>query len=450
MADTGDVRDEGSWRAPTALVLGVLAGVLAALTVLPTVVPLTQRVAAAEHEALLAQTIAAGRAVAVLEERQPVLQAGLARRLGVDGLKVIDVTGNTVYTDGTSPTASIAAVCPPGEQAGRLVTLAEERWAVACEHVGTSLVISSRRPGEDPTKRLGTLVAALACMAGMSTAFGVLQVLSPLSGIKAWLEKVVSGERGVQVPSTGLAELDELVDRVNSAARAIEDREDAIQGRLQVVQEMARVVAHEIRNPLQAMEVQVSLIADEADPEERKYYAKAIREEVRSLEGVVSRMMRGGAHSPVKVTGSIGAMLHNLVSFHRPNAKTRGVRLEEGAMSSVELPFDKTLMTRAVENLIVNALAFVPQGHGRIVVSCFDTPDEVVVSVDDNGPGVSPTIEHELGISPVTLRPGGQGLGLIMVKGVIAAHEGSFEYARSELGGARFRIRLPRHTPPLG
>ncbi len=450
MSDARDARRDGGWRAPTALVLGVLAGVLAALTILPTVVPLTQRVAGAEHEALLAQTIAASRAVAVLQERQPNLQAGLARRLGVDGLTVIDVKGNTVYTDGAPPTAAIAVLCPPGEQPGRLMTLQDERWAVACEHVGTSLVISSRKPGEDPTKRLGSLVAALACMAGMSTAFGVLQVLSPLSGIKAGLEQVVSGERGVQVPSTGLAELDELVDRVNSAARAIEDREDAIQGRLQVVQEMARVVAHEIRNPLQAMEVQISLIADEADPEERKFYAKAIREEVRSLESVVSRMMRGGAHSPVKATAPISAMLHNLISFHRPNAKTRGVRLEEGTMSHVELEFDKTLMARAIENLLVNALAFVPQGHGRIVVSSFDTPTEVVISVDDNGPGVSPTIQGELGISPVTLRPGGQGLGLIMVKGVVAAHDGSFEYARSELGGARFRIHLPRPTSQKG
>ena len=182
MSDARDARRDGGWRAPTALVLGVLAGVLAALTILPTVVPLTQRVAGAEHEALLAQTIAASRAVAVLQERQPNLQAGLARRLGVDGLTVIDVKGNTVYTDGAPPTAAIAVLCPPGEQPGRLMTLQDERWAVACEHVGTSLVISSRKPGEDPTKRLGSLVAALACMAGMSTAFGVLQVLSPLSG----------------------------------------------------------------------------------------------------------------------------------------------------------------------------------------------------------------------------------------------------------------------------
>lgn len=450
MADVRDARAEGGWRAPTALVLGVLAGVLAALTILPTVVPLTQRVAGAEHEALLAQTIAASRAVAVLQERQPNLQAGLARRLGVDGVTVIDVNGDATYKDGSALAAPIATLCPPGEQPGRLVTLDDERWAVGCEHVGTSLVISFRKPGEDPTKRLGSLVAALACMAGMSTAFGVLQVLSPLSGIKAGLEQVVSGERGVQVTSTGLAELDELVDRVNSVARAIEDREDAIQGRLQIVQEMARVVAHEIRNPLQAMEVQVALIADENDPEERKFYAKAIREEVRSLESVVSRMMRGGAHSPVKSTAPVAPMLHNLLSFHRPNAKTRGVRLEEGPMTQAELEFDKTLLARAIENLVVNALAFVPQGHGRILVSSFDTPTEVVISVDDNGPGVAPTIQGELGVSPVTLRPGGQGLGLIMVKGVVAAHGGTFDYSRSDLGGACFRIHLPRPTTQPG
>lgn len=448
MSDVHDPREGGGWRAPTALVLGLLAGVLAALTILPTVVPLTQRVAAAEHDALLAQTIAASRAVVVLQERAPDLEAGLARRLGVDGLSVIGVDGTVLYTDGTTPTAPLALVCPPGEPPGRLVVLDEERWAVACEHAGTSLVMSARHPGEDPTKRLGSLVAALACMAGMSTAFGVLQVLSPLTSIKAGLEQVVIGERGVQVSSTGLAELDELVSRVNSAARAIEDREDAIRGRMQVVEEMAKVVAHEIRNPLQAMEVQISLIADEDDRAEREVWAKAMREEVRALESVVIRI-QGGGFVPVKSTGSVSGMLHNLVNFQKPNARTRGIRLEEGPMSTAEISFDRTLLSRAVENLILNALAFVDQGHGRVVVSSFDTPHEVVISVDDNGPGVTPALRENLGVSQVSDRVGGQGLGLIMVKGVANAHDGTFEHAVSDLGGARFRIHIPRSTPPV-
>lgn len=438
-------------RAPAALVLGTLAGVLAAVAVLPTIVPLTQRVGVAEELGVLAEVVAASRATAILYDSNLPLRAGLARSLDAGGLRVSSPVGEELFVDGVIPAGvSTATMCPPGEAPGRFVTTPEGRWAVACHDVGTGLAMAASPVTHRQTRTISYLVLGLAAMVGISTAFGVLQLLSPLSRIREGLERVGTGERGVRVQTTGLAELDELVARLNAATRAMEDREDAITGRIQVVQEMARVVAHEIRNPLQSIELLAGLIAAEDERGERDELASSIQNEVRVLERVVSRMLRGGEGPALRLTRRptrIRELIHKIVTFRLPEARHRGIHLVEGPAPDIIASADPTLLSRALENLVVNALAFAPQTTGQVEVSAAVDGDTLVVLVDDNGPGVPVEFGDAIYQAEVSTRPGGTGLGLVLVQGVLAAHGGYVDHGRSPLGGARFRAHLPLRAP---
>jgi len=96
-----------------------------------------------------------------------------------------------------------------------------------------------------------------------------------------------------------------------------------------------------------------------------------------------------------------------------------------------------------VENLISNALQAVMDDTGQIEVSAVEDPPWLIVTVDDNGPGVDPEIVDHIFEADVTGRTDGTGLGLTFVKGVVEAHGGRIEYHPSMMGGARFVASLP-------
>ena len=431
--------------------MGILAGVLAAVAVLPTIVPLTRRVADAEDVNVIERTIASSSALSVLFDHQLSLPSGLARRLRVDGVRIVDVTGRVQYDDGTLPiTVPISSMCPPGEAPGTIVLDGDDRWATACHDVGTSVAVVATRIRQESSRGISTLILGLAAMVGISTAFGVLQILSPLSKITVELARVQAGERGVVLGASGLAEIDALIERVNAAARAMEDREDAILARNEVVQEIARVVAHEIRNPLQSLEFLAGLIAQEDDRAEREELAGSIQAEVRLLEHVVTRMLKasdGTALQLIRRDTPVASIIDKVISFRRPEARHRGVQLLEGPVSSRSVSMDKTLVSRAIENLIVNSLAFVPRETGKIVLSVEEVGDYMVFKVEDNGPGIPEDVGANVFKSEFSTRPDGHGLGLALVQGVFESHGGYVEHERSELGGAAFMAYLPLTDP---
>ena len=444
----------GSWlpwrrqRKPMALVLGTLAGLLAAMAVLPSIVPLTGRVARAEDQASLRHAFAGSRAVVTLLQDGVPPRRGLARQLGVDGVRIVDRRGETWYSDGTLPEVTVSELCPPGEAPTRLlVGAAGERWSVSCEDSGNDLIVTANAASAGAGSTIALLVVGLAAMVGISTAFGVLQILSPLSRITEGLERVQLGERGVRVKATGLAELDDLIGRLNGAARAMEAREDAITGRVQLVQEMARLVAHEIRNPLQSLELLSSLVAAEDDAAERAQIVQSIQQEVRALEKVVSRMLRssdGQALRIVRQQIDPHEILERIATFRGEEARRAGVRLEL-VPSEVRsaLPLDTTLVSRSIENLVANALAFVPPKDGVVRLSSRRLEDRLVLEVEDNGPGVPLELGEDIYNRNVSSRPGGHGLGLALVQAVARAHGGFVTHGRSSLGGASFRFMVP-------
>jgi len=418
--------------------------------VLPTAIPLTSRWNAAELRSHQATVYNAAHGAAGMWD-QGTLEPGAQQIFSVDHLQVQSPEGLVSHQEGRDLPADFAQgacadpdVAHPLHQEGT-----KEQWVVACvEHDGHR-IIAATVPSYTGEGQMLYLVFALSAIVGIITALGVLRLLSPLSRVSKALDRVSAGERGVRLKATGLAELDDLVDRLNNAARAMEERENAVMERIQLVQEMARLVAHEVRNPLQSLELLTSLIASEDDPEDRHEIARSIHSEIRGLDMVVNRLLRegaagGGGLRLIRLEQSLAPLVTQVVALRKTEADAHGIRLELGSMSDQLAPVDAALLGRSIQNLVLNAMQYAPPRSGVVRVSVEEQNRYLCIVVEDNGPGVDPDLAAHIFEAPISGRTGGTGLGLTLAKGVVDAHRGYIEHGRSELGGARFVVCIPK------
>jgi signal transduction histidine kinase len=432
-------------RSPSApLLLGVTAGLVAAVAILPTALPLGWQIDTAEREFTAQSTeraLSASARVLLREQQLP----GVASTLGADVLWISE-PDKPAIAEGVP--ASILEQEGDCDGIARLQSSGSDIWSMACLELedGRTLHAAVRHEPRLATN-IGVLIAALALIVGIITSLGVLRILSPLSNISVALERVRVGERGVRVRPAGLAELDALIDDLNAAASAMEDREDAIRGRIAVVHELARIVAHEVRNPLQSMELLTSLIAAEPNIEERRQLMHAIQTEIRNLDGVVTRLLREGIDQQgfrlLRADRPLAPMLEQVITLRRPEAHRRGVIIEGQLNQNLHASVDSALFARSMENLVSNALQAVADGKGRVRITLEGNDEQIEVRVDDNGPGVSAELAKTVFDPHITGRPDGHGLGLSMVREVLRAHGGTIHHEPSLMGGACFVARIP-------
>lgn len=290
------------------------------------------------------------------------------------------------------------------------------------------------------------LLASAAIVTGLVTVAGIRRLLAPLTSVARAAARIAAGERGVRVDARGPQEVQQLARAMNALASAVESREDEIDGRMQVVQQLSSMVAHEVRNPLQSLSLLASLARTEDDKSARDQQLQLIDDEIKVLEGVVQRFLsNSGPLRIVRTPTDLAKVLDRAAAICFPRATDSRVRLVVQAPPHLEVLADGSLLRRALENLLLNAIEFTAGEPGGRVVQVrlhLDDGDAVFV-VDDSGPGV-PAEERDRIFQPyVTSKAGGTGLGLALVRQVYEAHGGYIRCEPSPLGGARFVAVIP-------
>ena len=123
-------------------------------------------------------------------------------------------------------------------------------------------------------------------------------------------------------------------------------------------------------------------------------------------------------------------------------AESRGVAVQIDLGEDVELPLDRSPMERVFQNLLSNAIEAMPNG-GSVNVRANRRDSEIVVSVEDNGPGIPASLAAQLFEPFVTAgKKNGVGLGLALSRETVVSHGGDL-WSDSKEDGARFVVRLP-------
>jgi two-component system, NtrC family, sensor histidine kinase HydH len=259
----------------------------------------------------------------------------------------------------------------------------------------------------------------------------------------------------------------ELLVTVEQAMRQVrlhaEKRELA--RRAQMVEKLAAVgtmtagLSHEIRNPLNAAALQLTVLERRiqklAGPTQPALLEPLtlVKDEIRRLDHILEDFLqfarpREFVPKPIEVVPVVTKVLDLLGG----EAERRGIRLERELEAVPAIAGDEERLRQVLVNLCLNALEAVREG-GRVRLSCRtvppvpDHPDAqlmVDILVDDDGPGVPPDVRDRIFEPFFTTKAKGSGLGLSIVHAIVTQHGGAITAEESPEGGARFVLRLPQ------
>jgi two-component system nitrogen regulation sensor histidine kinase NtrY len=236
-----------------------------------------------------------------------------------------------------------------------------------------------------------------------------------------------------------------MIDQLEQSAVALAKSE-----REQAWQEMAKQVAHEIKNPLTPMRLNVQLFEQQfkaADPEAKEKlqaHSAALLEQIDTLSNIATAFATF-AQLPAqqkeslefeKVVGlAISLFNESYIAYAAPT-------------KPIKVKLDRTQLIRVVTNLLKNAIQSVPEDRTpAIVVKVSETTTVVSLEVSDNGIGIAPEIQEKIFEPKFTTKGSGMGLGLGMVKSIVESYGGRISL-ESEVGkGSKFMVFLPKTTP---
>lgn len=219
----------------------------------------------------------------------------------------------------------------------------------------------------------------------------------------------------------------------------------AVFKRLAAIGEVATMVAHEIRNPLAGISGAIEVLRDDI-PEDspRREVIKEILEQVHRLDGRVRDLLMFARTSALRMEDvDPASLIRGTLALLSEEPMMRRVTIEVTAPADPgPIRMDRGQMQEVLVNLIRNA-ADSMSGEGEMHLSVERSDREVILSVEDTGPGVAAHNVEEIFKPFFTTRSGGTGLGLSIARRTVEAHGGSLTYERGGRGGARFVARLP-------
>lgn len=229
-------------------------------------------------------------------------------------------------------------------------------------------------------------------------------------------------------------------------------------GRLATLGELAASLAHELNQPLSAIVANAEaagrfLAKGEPDVEEARGALRDIASDGRRAGDVIASMRQLLEHGEARRDVlDLGAIVHEVFELLNSEAISRRVRLLHGeAAMEAQVRGDVIQMKQVLLNLLINAIeaaspAQGPPGSVRVEVNV--GPDEVRLTVVDNGPGLGDKDPEELFAPFMSRRSGGLGMGLAISRTIVEAHGGQLTAANAAETGAAFTVRLPRIVEP--
>jgi len=278
-------------------------------------------------------------------------------------------------------------------------------------------------------------------------------------------QHVAEGDLNVRVPEAGDDELGALARAFNRMLAEVEASRSRIEylQRISAWQEMARRLAHEIKNPLTPIQLAVQDIHRRYDGDNGDYRRlldttlEVVEDEVGTLRRLVSEFSEFARLPSAELEiADLGEFLHELAD--RPLLAEDERRSDlapltaEGPEIEFDIPkepapahIDRQMLRRVLINLVRNAAQAVSatKRPGHVRVRLARAGDVWNLDVEDDGPGVAPELRHAIFDPYVTTKTDGTGLGLAIVKKIVVEHGGTISAGESALGGARLRVQIP-------
>jgi signal transduction histidine kinase len=210
-------------------------------------------------------------------------------------------------------------------------------------------------------------------------------------------------------------------------------------------------LAHEIKNPLSTIQLNLQLLREDLDPDEDPAHGRmarrleTVQKETSRLRDIVDDFLRyAGKVELNKQPVDVNGMLEDLVDFLTPQAQVQRVQLRlKRADGPLVVPLDERHIKQTLLNLMLNAFQAMPESGGDLILSARREEGRAVIEVTDTGRGIEPVAVPQIFDAYYSKKKGGTGLGLAIAKRVVEEHGGRISVT-SEIGkGSVFRVELP-------
>jgi nitrogen fixation/metabolism regulation signal transduction histidine kinase len=240
-----------------------------------------------------------------------------------------------------------------------------------------------------------------------------------------------------------------LVESYNSMIDELEESavKLATSEREQAWREMAKQVAHEIKNPLTPMRLSVQSFQRNFDPSDPnatqkiEEYSKTLIQQIDTMSSIASAFSNF-AKMPAQKNETLNVVKVldlALDIFTEPYIKF--IPKEEEIIAK----FDRTQLIRVVTNLVKNAIQAIKQeDNPMVLIDVFSIHNDVIITVTDNGCGIPEEHSNKIFEPKFTTKSSGMGLGLAMIKKIIETYGGSISFTSKENKGTTFKVTFPK------
>ncbi len=269
----------------------------------------------------------------------------------------------------------------------------------------------------------------------------------PLKTLAAGFERVAGGDLAARVPETGASEMRLLAASFNHMTGNLSEARTQLAAaeREAAWREVARRLAHEIKNPLTPMRLSLHRLQRRIDlvPQEQR---PAVRDSIQALLEEVEHLTRLAEQfsqyarlpEPQHERFDLSALARAAAALHEPEHASIALHCDQ----THEVTGDRLLLSRAVHNLVLNACEASPAGT-QVDVRTGGNGSEVWFEVQDRGPGLPSELGDRVFEPYVSTKNRGSGLGLSLVRDIALQHGGRVTLENRDGGGATARLTLP-------
>jgi len=269
-------------------------------------------------------------------------------------------------------------------------------------------------------------------------------ISGPVSELATMADRIAEGERDIVSEFDADNEIGLLARALNGMTKRLMEYENELahQSHLAGLGDLAARLAHEVRNPLTALKMQLQLLEESVSGDEAGR-VKRLLDEIRRMELIVESALTLGAPIVLNL-GEInpGVVVHELAELLRPVLSHRGIDLQTACDYSPHINADADRLRQVLLNLINNAADELADGGViRLSTRGAEAGAMIEFTVEDSGPGMPAEAADA-----VRSKPFGLGIGLTISREIVELHGGELRQGKSdELGGAQFTICL--HVP---
>jgi len=321
---------------------------------------------------------------------------------------------------------------------------------VAGAPVGQLFILRSFAGARERLSALRRQILALwllALMAALAVTYLVARkIMQPVAELDRAAAEIAKQNYDYRINVYSQDELGRLAETFQSMCESIRAaREELIRReRIETIGQLSTSIVHDLRNPLAAIYAGAEMLVDGNLPEEQtRRLAKNIYRASRGIQDMLQQLLdvvrgKSSASEMCSLREVIGAAWDSVA----PVAENHKIELVAQVPDGLECPMERARMERVFSNLFENAIEAMRSG-GRISIGSEANGENILVRVEDSGPGISPALRGRLFQPFVTAgKKNGLGLGLALSRQTLLDHGGDL-WLDAEGPGARFCLRLP-------